>query len=155
MWLPSWANDTRATMKQRDRCKGRNESLGKETDVLDPDEASTLAITPPMQFPSWTSTDATMKQRDRCKKGITIKGDWCFGFRWTLWYDCSYVGAPGFVFFVIVCVGKREGRVTLHWRSRGELWKYLFKICYIGWICTVFVSLSHNRYLRGFIISSS
>jgi hypothetical protein len=25
-------------MKQRDRCKGRKESLGKETDVLDPDE---------------------------------------------------------------------------------------------------------------------
>ena len=25
-------------MKQRDRCKGRKESLGKETDALDPDE---------------------------------------------------------------------------------------------------------------------
>ena len=34
----SWATDVRATMKQRDRCKGRKESLGKETDALDPDE---------------------------------------------------------------------------------------------------------------------
>ena len=32
------AIDARATMKQRDRCKGRKESLGKETDALDPDE---------------------------------------------------------------------------------------------------------------------
>ena len=28
----------RATMKKRDRWKGRKESLGKETDALDPDE---------------------------------------------------------------------------------------------------------------------
>ena len=34
----SWATDVRATMKQRDRCKGRKESLGKETDALDPDK---------------------------------------------------------------------------------------------------------------------
>jgi hypothetical protein len=27
----------RATMKKRDRWKGRKESLGKETDALDPD----------------------------------------------------------------------------------------------------------------------
>jgi hypothetical protein len=35
---PSWATDARATMKQTDRYKGRKESLGKETDALDPDE---------------------------------------------------------------------------------------------------------------------
>jgi hypothetical protein len=35
---PSWATDARATMKQRDRYKGKKESLGKETDILDPDE---------------------------------------------------------------------------------------------------------------------
>ena len=35
---PSWATDARATMKQRDRYKGSKESLGKETDALDPDE---------------------------------------------------------------------------------------------------------------------
>jgi hypothetical protein len=29
----SWATDVRATMNQRDRCKGRKDSLGKETDV--------------------------------------------------------------------------------------------------------------------------
>jgi hypothetical protein len=32
---PSWATDDRATMKQRDRCKGRKESLWKETDTLE------------------------------------------------------------------------------------------------------------------------
>jgi hypothetical protein len=35
---PSWATDDRATMKQRDRCKGKKESLWKETDTLDPDK---------------------------------------------------------------------------------------------------------------------
>jgi hypothetical protein len=35
---PSWATDACATMKQMDRYKGRKESLGKETDALDPDE---------------------------------------------------------------------------------------------------------------------
>ena len=30
--------DARATIKQRNRCNGRKESLGKETDVLYPDE---------------------------------------------------------------------------------------------------------------------
>jgi hypothetical protein len=35
---PSWATYTRATMKQKNQCKRRKESLGKETDVLYPDE---------------------------------------------------------------------------------------------------------------------
>ena len=37
-------------MKQRDQCKGRKESLGKETDALDPDEhfdVTTLMLEPP------------------------------------------------------------------------------------------------------------
>jgi hypothetical protein len=47
---PSWATDDRATVKQRDRCKGRKESLWKETDALDPDEhldAIALILEPP------------------------------------------------------------------------------------------------------------
>ena len=34
----SRATDARATMKQRDRCKGRKQSLEKETEAWDPDE---------------------------------------------------------------------------------------------------------------------
>ena len=34
----SRATYARAAMKKRDRCKERKESLGKETDALDPDE---------------------------------------------------------------------------------------------------------------------
>ena len=40
-------------MKQRNRCKGRNESLGKETDALDPDEhfdVIALMLGPPASY---------------------------------------------------------------------------------------------------------
>ena len=46
----SWATDARATMKQRDRYQGSKESLGKETDALDPDEhcgVIALMLVPP------------------------------------------------------------------------------------------------------------
>jgi hypothetical protein len=52
----SWATDVRASMKQRDRCKGRKESLGKETDALDQDvhfDAIDLMLRPPVSCCVW------------------------------------------------------------------------------------------------------
>ena len=81
-------------MKQRDRCKGRKESLGNETDALDPDEHVDV---------------------------IALMG-------------------PPASYCVCVCVCGEEGVsrcIEDHAVSSGNL----FVTCYIGWFCTVFVSL--------------
>ena len=88
---------------------------------------------------------------DAREERIIGKGDWCLGSRWTLlmWL---LLGPPASC-CVRLCVwgeGVYVSAIEDHAVSFGNM----FVIWYIGWFCTVFVSLPHIRYLKYFITSS-
>ena len=70
----------------------------------------------------WCPCNHEANESIQGKKGITGKGDWCLGSRWTIRCDYSYVGATG----IVLCVwGEAVGHVSLKimlWALEIFLW---------------------------------